>query len=112
MDSEQLDTKHDQEEAQIAPLISTLTENENETEVTEVVNTNPAVIDTSKYVVDDLVTSTFVPNIDEQHISQEQQIENFVTEFNQRGELVPDIKWDRGHSLFICQNDDHGGDIT
>ena len=64
-----------------------------------------------------IITSTFVPNLDEQHISQHTLITDYVVNLAERGPMETELKWCRGHfldlfpDLFICNND-NGGDIT
>ena len=57
------------------------------------------------------ITSTFMPNFDEQHVSQYQQITDFVVNMGERGAMDTDVYWTRGFFLetfpyiFICNND-------
>ena len=58
-----------------------------------------------------------MPNLEEEHISAEQTVNDYIANIDVRGEYVSDIDWERGHflmafpHLFICNND-NGGDIT
>jgi len=74
-------------------------------------NNNESILETE-------VTQSFVPNVNEQTTDQDKLIEEFLSELPTRGEMVNDIKWNKGFfqrtfpEVFICYNNDNGGDIT